>query len=340
MNEFQRNMFLKETFGNKNIDKARSFFQPGAIEQFKQYQKQAEATGLAEEMAAKNTATLAVAMERVKGAFALAFQESSRAGTGMNMLKNALVFVYTHMNGILTTIGYLIAAFVAWKAIMLAWEIGTKLVYAYRAATLLAAEAQLLWNTYMGTYTGLQAASTIATTTGTSSIGYYTVAVNGANLSTKALLATCTTFLGVAGAVAVALYGLNKLEDWGSQKLAEYAESKFFKDAPPLLINTAHGVEALNEATKKYQFTTYKPEVPISGAPFLSDKEIQQVEKTGQYQPVNSKLAQQTALTKSITTTQKQNVTVTLPNLPHGANVTTDNDLIKIVTGSTLGNFQ
>ena len=38
--------------------------------------------------------------------------------------------------------------------------------------------------------------------------------------------------------------------------------------------------------------------------------------------------------------TQKQNVNVTFDNMPKGANVTTDNDLIKVKTTTTLGNFQ
>ena len=327
MNEFQRNMFLKETFGNKNIDKARSFFQPGAIEQFKEYQKKAEEVGIAEEMAAKNTATLAVAMERVKGAFANAFIESDTLGTGMNHLKNALVFVYEHMDTILNVVIKLIEAFLFWKTVVIASTIVTG---AYNIAI-----------GVMGAVTGI---ANIAIGESTLALGAYKIAslfaapaIEGVTVANTAMAASFTSMLGPIALVALALAGLYEIEKIGSQKLAEYAENKLFKNAPPLLINTAHGVEALNEATKKYQLTTYKPEVPISGAPFLSDKEIQQVEKTGQYQPVNSKLAQQTALTKSITETQKQNVSVTFDNMPKGANVTTDNDLVKIVTSSTHG---
>lgn len=341
MTEQGGNQFLMTTLHlatPKAAKAARALFEPGAVKELAEYQKNIEMTGIAERMAAKNTATFAVALERVKGAFANAFIESDRLGSGMNSLKGILVFVYRNMTSILTVVGYLIGAFIAWKTAMLAIEVFRKIMIAYRYATLLVAEAQLLWNTYIGGYTAIQTTATLTTDGATASMGFYTIAVDGANVSTKALMLTCGTFLGVAGALAIALYALKKLEDVGSNKLATFLDNKYYKDSAPLLINTAKGVEALDQATKKYKLSAYKPEMPISGAPFLTQQEIEQTEKTGKYapvQPINSKKKEQDALVNSITTTQNQNVKVTFANAPQGTNVTTDNDLVKTETTST-----
>lgn len=123
-------LILKDMFKittPKQVIAARALIEPGSLGKIMAYQKQTELVGIAEQMAAKNTGTLAVAMERVKVSFANAFIASDTVGTGMNNLKNVLVFVYEHMNTILNVAIKLIEVFALWK-------IG---VMAVRAATIL-----------------------------------------------------------------------------------------------------------------------------------------------------------------------------------------------------------
>jgi len=338
MNEYQKNTFLKETFGNKNVDKARAFFQPGAIEQFKEYQKKTEAVGLAEEMAAKNTATLEVAMERVKGAFANAFIQSDKVGTAMNTLKNILVFVYQHMDGILTIIGYLIAAFIIWKGVVLASAIAIGIfnvamgimgavtgvaniaiadsaiaMTAYKTTLFLATGAQWLWN----------------------------AAISAGAVAMAILTSTIT--LIIAGIALLISMTASFARNWDMI-------TSSFKEGGIVAGLKAIGATILDAVLAPLEYVL-KLIAKITGAnwaasaakgidSFRTDMGITTNEKSDAVvrPAINSKAEQQNALVSSISTTQRQQIGMDISLAPGlTGHITQAKDMIPINLTSTMG---
>ena len=309
----------------KSVQVTRALLAPGALSELAKYEEQTRETGTAEEMASKNAATLDVSMERLKASFGNALINNSAFAGGVSDLNKVLQFAYKHMDGLVYIATRAIEAFIVWKGVVLAASIVTG---AYNIGIGI-----------MGAVTGV---ANIAIGESALALGAYRIAslfaapaIEGVAVANAGMAASFTAMLGPIALVAAALAGLYLIEQEGSKALSEWAENKFFKDAPPLLINTAKGVEAWDDKAKKYVPSTFEPNKPVSGAPFLTDKQIKDTEKTQTYNP---KLLQQQMINSSITTTQKQNVAVTFGNLPHNATVTTDNDMVKINTTSTHAN--
>jgi TP901 family phage tail tape measure protein len=327
--ELSQNDFLGKIFGPKNIKVARSLLAPGATAELADYVAQIEKKGIAEEQAAKNTATIEKAFERVKGAFANALIESDKVGTAMNALKNILVFVYKNMDAILKVAGLLIGAFIAWKTAVLA---ATVVTGAYNIAI-----------GVMGAVTGVAnvaiGQSTVALTAYRVTSTITTPVITAMTTANTALGTSFTALLGPIALVAAALYGLHKLEQLGTSAVVAAGE-RYFKNTPPLLINTAQGVEAWDFKSKKYVAAAGASKF-LKGAPTLSDAQIAQANTTGTYSAeakpaINPELMRQNALVERSESTQKQHVKIHIQDETGRANVTTDNDMVPVTTTRTM----
>lgn len=322
---------------------SRALFAPGALSELAQYETQTKATGTAEAMAAKNTQTLEIAMERVKAAFANAFISSNTVGTGMNHLKGILVYLYEHMNGIVDVAIKLTEAFIIWKGIVLATTIYTRgLTFATGAL----AVAEAICRGEVNSLAKAQGFYEIATLAATDTTEGLTLA-----MAANPAMALVTAFT----LLAVAIYGAYKinekmndsLEDTANQgkSVQEVAKKKAEDEAYKELdahrgnIQSATSTPEQVAARLKYKNDlaeidkTYKTANIAMGKDLVNENNA----RPGASVAYNPKLLQQQMINSNTTTTQKQNVAVTFGNLPKGASVTTDNDMVKINTTSTMG---
>jgi len=341
----QQELYLKSIGFNsaKSVQVTRALLAPGALSELAKYEEKTKETGTAEEMAAKNTQTLAVAMERVKGAFANAFTSSDQVGAGMNHLKNILVFLYEHMDSIVSVAIKLTEAFVIWKGIVIATTIYTR---GLTIATGLLSVAEALCRGEVNSLTKAMGFYEIATMAATGETEGLTLA-----MAANPAMALVTAF----ALLAVAIYGAYKINEKMNDSLEETAnqgktvqeiakkkaEDKAYKEY------TSHGGNIQSATTTpeqaaarvKYKNDLADIEKSFTAANASMGKTLVEENnnriKEGSAVAHNPKAAQQQMINNSMTSTQKQNVAVTFANMPHGAHVTTDNDLVKIHTTST-----
>lgn len=118
---------------------------------------------VAEAMAAKNNATFAVSIQQLKDKFVTWLVTSDSAASALDTLRKAAIFVADNLDTILKTVGWLVGAFLAWKAALLIGRI-----YLF------------LYNVVLGVSNALTATSTVYTEA-------QTVASYAQNIATKIL---------------------------------------------------------------------------------------------------------------------------------------------------------
>ena len=304
----QQELYLKSIGFNsaKSVQVTRALLAPGALEELAKYKEKINETGIAEEMAEKNAGTFAVSLERVKASFGNALINNNEFSGGISDLNKALQFAYKHMDGLVYIATRAIEAFIAWKLIVFST---TALTTGLTVATGLLSVAQ-------GIASG-------QVTTLARAMGFYELATMGATAETEALTVAMDANPVLLLVTAIGLLGIGLY--------AAYKHSENLNDSM--------------EAIKKNDFNYYStPEYKAAKAEAIKEdlktnfgKGNGEKEKS-EIPAYNPKVLQQQMISNSMTTTQKQNVAVTFENMPHGAHVTTDNDLVKIHTTSTHAN--
>ncbi len=315
----------------RTANQALALFKPGAAQEMQEYTDKINQTGIAEQQAALNTATLDKAMERVGHSFQNALIASNNTSFALTALKNILVFVYTHMTGLLDVLGLLIAGFITWKALV----IGATFV-----TTILDIRMGIL-----GATTGI---ANIAIGESAVALGAYKIAAMFATTETIGLTTAMDANPIILLVTAIGLLGLGLYEAFGkSEKLndsltkgQEIAKKGSYTSNIDAIANKDNNIP-LSQALSYFNSPEYKAQhtaAIIADLNAASKAQSDNQKNTADIPALNPELMRQNALIQRTETNSKQTTHVQI-GLDRGltGNITTPNENVRVDTTSTHG---
>lgn len=130
----EKDALLTKTFGLENVTTGRILM--SNIDQFKQFTKGVTGTSWATKQAEINSSSFAIRLQELKAKFENLIIKGNESSGALNKFGKIINWVTENLGGILTVLGVLTGAYVAYYSIMTAINIVTKVVTA----------AQWLWN--------------------------------------------------------------------------------------------------------------------------------------------------------------------------------------------------
>lgn len=109
---------MMSIFNDENIAAASAIFQN--LDKYDMFVDRIKKTNLAEQQAAINSKTLAVALDQLKNKFSNLLNTNSTVSSGLNKVRDSLFYVADHMEGIVSVITKVVGGFLLWKGVLIA----------------------------------------------------------------------------------------------------------------------------------------------------------------------------------------------------------------------------
>lgn len=329
----QKDAYLDKVFGAENISTGRILL--ADIEKFKQFSLAVTGTSEAQKAAAINSDTFKNSVTELKAAWVNMITSSSSASAGLMAVDVLIKFITEHISGITTVLSLLIAAFIAWKAILIATS-----AYLFIQNIAIGINSALMGESAFATWGNTVAynafrATVIATTAAT----WLMNAALSASVALGLPLWATWILIGVAVAFIISLFA-SFYRNWEMIK-------KAFTDGGILSGIKAIGVAILDSVLAPLQYVLSLI-AKITGADwaksaasgiekFRTDLGVDVNGSAAVTPAVNPKKVEQDAMISRSESTQKQNVTIDINDSSGRANVTSSNDMVPITTTRTLG---
>ncbi len=352
----EKDRAILKIFGAENVSTGKILL--NNIGLFNKLTKGVTGTNIANEQAAINSSTLTVALEEASAAWLNMVVTSGKATSALNTVKRAVQFVTRNLDTIVSVGTKILLFFVAWKALLLA------------SAIVMGA-----YNIGLGIMGALSGTASIAIGANTIALGAYKFALGIATFAqwlwNAAMLANPIglIILGVAALIALVTIIIVKYNEWG-------AALAFLMGPIGMLINLVQSfrrnwalitesfatggivsgiiaigktiadsmlmpLQQLLELVSKIDPTGFAASAASKiadlraklGVTVINDES----KNTSTKEAINPKAAEQEALAKTIESTNNAKVSIDVNDPNQRTKVTSDSDIVKILTSSTLG---
>lgn len=337
-----KDAYLTKVFGAENITAGRILL--SNVELYKQFTNSVTGTTEAQKAAAINSNTLSTRIDELKAAWVNMLTSNEQANAGMGIAKNLMKALADNLQTIVTVAGFAIAAFITWKAAVLAITIATT---AFSVAQGISAALGLTQSIAFVDCAAALSAYNIVTALAAAKTWLFNAA-----LTANPIGLVC---LAIAALIALVVVVINKWNEWGAALSIVMGPLGFiislvqsFRRNWEMITKAFHeggmleGLKAIGKTILDAVLMPLQQVLKIISAVTGADWAAKAMADVEQFraqmgvnvttdengQPLaatpalNPKAAEQDALTQRIENSTSKNVTVDFKNLPQGSTVT------------------